>query len=153
VDTLFPLIIGLVGVLVGAVITTGANYLLATRAERAEEAKDKHFRAIELKTAARLITNEFLAAHVIATTLVEEKRWVHEKLPLDAWQRDSRVLARELPFSDWNAVNLAAWAVKDFRNFTTTPRSSDNASDAMAETGKPVLRDLNAGLDALRPYM
>ncbi len=146
-------IIGLMGVLVGAVITIGANYLLAVRKEKAEGDKDKLSRAIELKTAARLIANEFLGAHVAATTLVDEKRWVHEKLPLDAWRRDSRVLARELPFSDWNAVNLAAWAVKDFRNFTTAPRSSDNASDAMAETGKPVLRDINAGLDALRPYM
>ena len=54
-DTLIPAMIGFVGVLVGAVITTGANYLLAVRKRKAEVARDKLFRANELKTAARLI--------------------------------------------------------------------------------------------------
>jgi hypothetical protein len=37
---LMPAIIGLLGVLVGAIITTGANYWLAERKEAAEVAKD-----------------------------------------------------------------------------------------------------------------
>ena len=52
-DTLIPAMIGFVGVLVGAVITTGANYLLAVRKEKAEAARVKLFRTNELKTAAR----------------------------------------------------------------------------------------------------
>ena len=58
-DTLIPAMVGFVGVLVGAVITTGANYLLAVRKEKAEAARDKLFRANELKTAARLIADDF----------------------------------------------------------------------------------------------
>jgi hypothetical protein len=73
------------------------------------------------------------------------------KFPLDAWQRDRGVIALELPLEDWNAVEIAALAVEHFRNFHAAPRSSDDASAAMAETGKPVLRDITAGLEALRP--
>ena len=58
-----------------------------------------------------------------------------------------------LPLKDWNAVEIAALAVEHFRNFHTAPRSSGDASDAMAETGKPVLRDITAGLEALSPYV
>jgi hypothetical protein len=88
--------IGFVGVLVGAVITTGANYF-----------------------------------------------------SLDAWQKDREVLARELPLDDWNAVEIAVWAIERFRTVAPVPRSSD----AMAEIGKPVLNDIKAGLEVLIPYM
>ena len=150
-----PAIIGLAGVLVGSAITTGANYLLAVRKETAEAAEHRIARASELKTAARLVTNEFLVAHAAATILVDKKRWVPEvfKFSLDAWQRDKEILARELQLQDWNAVMVAALAVEHFRIFHVLPRSGDEASDAMAENGKPVLRDIKAGLEALGPYV
>jgi hypothetical protein len=151
---LSPAIIGLLGVVVGAVITTGTNYVLAVRKETAEADLRERSRANQLKTAARLIANEFFTARAAATTLVEKKRWVPAeiKFPLDAWQRDRGVIALELPLKGWTAVEIAALAVEHFRNFHTAPRSSDEASDAMAETGKPVVRDITAGLEALRPY-
>jgi hypothetical protein len=91
VDTLIPAMVGFVGVLVGAVITTGANYLLAVRKEKAEAARDKLFRANELKTAARLITDDFFTAQTAVTELVDNKRWAPaaaRNFPLDAWQKD-----------------------------------------------------------------
>jgi hypothetical protein len=153
--TLIPAIIGFVGVLVGAGITTGTNYLLAVRKEKAEAAEHRVARTTELKTAARLIANEFFVAQAAARMLVEKKRWAPEeiKFPLDAWQTDKGVIALELPFKDWRAVEIAALAVEQFRNFPPAPRSSDDASDRAAENGKPVLRDITAGLEALRPYM
>jgi hypothetical protein len=153
--TLIPAIVGLLGVVVGAVITTGTNYVLAVRKERAEADQRERSRANKLKTAARLIANEFFTARAAARTLVEKKSWVPTeiKFPLDAWQRDRDVIALELPLKDWNAVEIAALAVEHFRNFHTAPRSSDDASDAMAEIGKPVVRDITAGLEALKPYV
>ncbi len=148
-------IIGLVGVLVGAVITTGTNYVLAVRKEKAEAAERKLSRSIELRIAARLIGNDFLVGQEAARMLVDKKRWAPQDvdLSLRAWEKDRGILARELALNDWNAVVIAAMALSDFRTFHTEPRSGDNASDAMAENGKPVFRDIKAGLDALRPYM
>jgi hypothetical protein len=48
---------------------------------------------------------------------------------------------------------IAALAVEHFRTFHLMPRSSDDASDDMAEIGKPVVREIKAGLDALGPYV
>src|SRR5450631_2379401 len=96
--------VGFVGVLVGAVITTGANYLLAVRKEKAEAARDKLFRANELKTAARLIADDFFTAQTAVMEFVDNKRWAPaaaRNFPLDAWQKDRDVLARELPLEDW----------------------------------------------------
>jgi len=152
VDTLIPAMVGFVGVLVGAVITTGANYLLAVRKEKAEAARDKLFRANELKTAARLIADDFFTAQTAVTELVDNKRWAPaaaRNFPLDAWQKDRDVLARELPLEDWNAVETAVWAVERFRTVAPVPRSSD----AMAEIGRPLLNDIKTGIEALIPYM
>lgn len=148
-------IIGLVGVLAGAAITTANNYVFAVRKENAEAAERRLSRAVELKTAARLVGNEFLVGQEGARMLVDKKRWAPQetKFSLDAWQKDKGLLARELTFNDWNAVATAAMALDDFRTFHTAPRSSDNASDTMAENGKPIFRDIKAGLEALRPYM
>jgi hypothetical protein len=149
-------IVGFVGVLLGAVITAGiaagTNYLLVMRKEKAEAAKDRFSRANELKTAARLVVDDFFIAQAAAKEFVEKKRWVPgtaRNFPLDAWQKDREVLARELPLEDWNMVELAVWAVERFRNLAPIPRSSDE----MAETGHPLLKDITAGIEALLPYM
>ncbi len=70
-NTLIPAIMPFVGVIIGAAITIGANYVLAVRKEKAEEAlvarkeaaeaaKDNVVRANELRIAARLVRNEFV---------------------------------------------------------------------------------------------
>ena len=149
-----PALIGLLGVLVGAIISTGTNYLLAERKETAEAAKEKLSRAIELRTAARLIADELLTGRAAVTILIEKKRWVPAeiKLPLDAWERDKRIIAREFSFDDWSAVRLAAMAVEHFRSLSVGPRD-ENASEVTAEKAKSVLIDIEAGLQALQPYL
>jgi hypothetical protein len=118
---------------------------------RYTQVKDRLSRANELKTAARLIVDDFFIAQLAATEFVEKKRWVPgtaRNFPLDAWQKDREVLARELPLEDWNTVEIAAWAVERFRNLAPVPRSSDE----MLETGQPILKDITAGIQALLPY-
>ena len=151
-DTLIPAIVGLVGVLVGAVITTGANFLLVVRKEMAEAEKEKLFRANKLKSAARLIADDFFTAQTAVTEFIDNKRWASaaaRNFPLDAWHKDREVLARELPLEDWNAVEIAVWAIERFRTLAPVPRSND----AMAEIGKLPLNDIKAELEVLIPHM
>src|SRR5687768_9953894 len=56
--TVFVAVLGLAGVLVGAGITAGTNYLLAGRRERAENERERRTHATEVKRAARLIDAE-----------------------------------------------------------------------------------------------
>ena len=153
--TLTPAIIGLVGVLVGALISTGANYWLAVRKENTEAAKEKYDRDAALKTAARLIANEFFGARAAANIAVDKRRWPEEmvKFPLDGWRSGRAIIARELPYADWSAVETAALAVEHFDSFRAVPRASENLADSTAETVKPIVRDITAGLEALRPYI
>src|SRR5688572_29209091 len=104
--TLTPAIMGLIGVLVGSFISMGANYWLVVRKENTEAAKEKSEREVALKTAARLTTYEFVWAQVAANNAVEKKRWLDEaiKFPLDAWRNGRTIIARELPYHDWAAV-------------------------------------------------
>ena len=162
--TLMPAIVGIVGVIVGAVIATVTNYVLAVRKEKAEEAlvarkeaaeaaKDKVVRANELRVAARLISNELYAAHVSALMTIERKQWVHGEVarnyPLDAWHDGKAVLARELSYDDYQAVELATRCIDHFRASSTDPRLSNEVE---IESIKSICGDIKAGLDALKRY-
>ena len=153
-SNLSPAIIGLVGVLLGAVISTGANYLLAVRKEAADEAKDRRSQASELKTAARLIEHEFQLGKTAAVFLAEKKRWplgLAEK-PLRAWEKYKSVLALEVTKQDWNAIVIAALSVENLASVIAMPRADDKVSDVISESSKPALSDIEAGMNALAPY-
>lgn len=147
----------LVGVLVGAFTTTGASvYLamkkekadsfLAEKKEKAQAAKDKRSRDNELKTAARLIAEEFRLARGSGRSLVKKKDWhfKENKFRLDAWHADRGVLARELPCNDWHAVAEAALAIEYF--------NESASSDLIGETDKSYLKKLEAGLEVMTRY-
>lgn len=127
--TIAPALIGLFGVLVGALVSTGTNYWLAERKDAAEASSERSKRSVELRVAARLVANEFLAVSAATRILIEKKRWVDEsvKFSLDGWDRHKGVFARELSFSDWAAVETAAQAVDSFRLFHGLPRSGTDA--------------------------
>src|SRR5664279_5998334 len=144
--------VGFLGVLIGAAITTGANYLLAVRKEKAEAARDKLFRTNEIKTAARLIADDFFTAQTAVMEFVDNKRWAPaaaRNFSLDAWQKDREVLARELTLEDWNAVEIDVWAVERFQNCCPCP----SFERRYAEIGKALLNDIKAGIEVLIPYM
>src|SRR5262249_60851065 len=60
-EKLTPAIIGLIGVLVGSLISIGSNYFLAVRAERAEQENTQRTRNAEMKGAARLVSGQLAA--------------------------------------------------------------------------------------------
>lgn len=163
-NTLFPAIMPLVGVIVGAVITTGTNYMLAVRKEKAEEAlvarkeaaeaaKVQIARANELRIVARMVRNELYAVHASASIIIENKHFVPGKVarnyPLDSWDKSKGVLARELSYNDYQAVELATRRVDHFR---CSLGLYMNLDDDTIEFIKGIIEDINAGLDALLPY-
>ena len=99
--------------------------------------------------------NEFLAGRAAAKMLTETKKLVPEeaKLPLDAWERDKEIMARELSLEGWNAVRVAALAVEHFQSFRTQFLTIGAVSDQFVESSKSILRDINAGVEALQPYV
>jgi hypothetical protein len=159
--TITPAIVGFVGVVVGASITTATNYFLAVRKEKAEEAlaarkeaaeaaKDKVIRANELKTAARLVWSEFVIVQVAANKLVERQPWVKHQFSLDAWNRHKEVLARELPRDVW--IELEMMAEKFVDTFSQFP--PDYCVDEItADEMRPFLERIKAGVEVIHQYM
>jgi hypothetical protein len=76
--------IGLVGVLLGSVISTAANVILAVRRERVEAQRDERNRASDLKIATRLISEELGIARAAVEDSFERKRWSPTTLRTDA---------------------------------------------------------------------
>src|SRR4029077_2105444 len=114
-----PAIIGLIGVFVGALISTGANYLLAVRKEKADRTKEGGDRDASLRTAARLIMNEFIGGRAAANLAIRKRKWVGEAIqfPVDGWRSGRAIIARELPYDKWSAVETAALAVEHLQSF------------------------------------
>jgi hypothetical protein len=61
-DSLAAPIFGLIGVLVGSAISTGANFLLAIRKENADAKLKQRERAVLLRTTLRMLEADLLQA-------------------------------------------------------------------------------------------
>jgi hypothetical protein len=134
---LIPAIFGFIGV-VGATITTGANYWMEVKREEAEKAKEQFTHEKELKIAARLVWKDFVYTRVDAT----KKTHIH--LSLDAWQREKEILARELQFDEWRAVVIAGITAESLNH---TPDEGAIGED------EAIVKSLDAGIKALEPYI
>ena len=147
-------LIGLVGVLVGGIITTGADWILAVRREKAGADRDRRNRAIEVKRAARMIGTELFVAMAAAQICVKKKYWWSADVPLktEEWQRYSKVVAPDLSDTEWNAVVAAFMAVETLRT-VGDPRPTGAITEALADKIVPILRDIEKGINALAPYM
>lgn len=168
--------IALAGVLIGALITSGFNFWLARRQERADKATD----ARAVRVAARLIDDEFLGAEVAAAGAIQKKKWwlPSIRFSLDGWQQYREVIAGRLSAADWRAVMVAAMAVGHLQetreaergvqlqrlsadpNFATELAEAERFGtdivdptppmpDGIAEVLEPMLKDVRAGRTAL----
>ncbi len=148
--TLSPAIIGFLGVIVGASISTGANYVLAVRKENADAARYELLRAQEFKVSARLITGDFAAAIGSLDAVLQLKVWLPGMaggFQMSAWQRDAAVMARELSREEWQLVSSAAHAAEVFRMY---PKEGEVPP---LDAAQQVRAKLQAGINALQPYV
>jgi hypothetical protein len=107
-------LVGLAGVLVGALITGGFNFLVALRKERADAAAERKRHDVEVRRAARLIDDDLHAAAAAARWCVEHKVFPVQQLTTLGtlgWQQYRVVLASELSDIDWQSVTVAVAAI------------------------------------------
>ncbi|MBV8337622.1 MAG: hypothetical protein JO358_19730 [Alphaproteobacteria bacterium] len=99
--------IGVVGVLLGSVISTAANVILAVRRERVEAQRDERNGASDLKIATRLISEELGIARAAVEDSFERKRWSPTTLRTDAWQKYKSTVASEATDQEWFELTIA----------------------------------------------
>jgi hypothetical protein len=115
-DGLWYALLGLAGVLVGAVISGGFNLWVARRKERADAAAESERHGVDLRRAARLIDDDLHAAASAARWSVEHEVFPGQHLTTLGWQRYRDILAPELSDIDWRSVNVAVNAIDAFQS-------------------------------------
>jgi hypothetical protein len=146
---LIPAFFGLLGVIIGGIITAGANYLLDRRRELAAKERDEHHRALEVKRAARLIDIEILRVAASLKIVIDRKHWSSPKLTTEAWQKYSAVIAPVLSYSDWLTVVKAIIAI-DSIEWNEVPPGT--VSDELAAVFVPLFEEMMAAAGVLAPF-
>ena len=150
-------IFGLVGVIVGGLITAGSNFVLARRQERASTATESRIHAADLKRAARLIDLELLYAQAAAVRFIEKRRWWSEDLELvtESWQQYRAIVAPELSWDDWHGLATAALAVDQMRALQAMARREGllyhTITEDLSANMTPILSDIRLGRGAIAP--
>lgn len=105
---------GLVGVIVGGIITAISNYLLYQKREKTERERDRRNRVVEITRASRLIDADLSWAQAAANICIEKRHWwsaVTPPLTVEGWQQYRGIIAPELSSNAWRAVIVAVEAV------------------------------------------
>lgn len=151
-------IFGLIGVIVGGIITAGSNYLIESRRERAVMKRDSHNYTIEIKRAARLIADDLSRGIAAARICIDKRHWWStdvRPLTIEGWQQNRGIVAAELSDDAWLAVRIAVEAVDNLN--TSRDIGIENGiskiNDKTAEQIIPMLNDIEAGRSALAPFM
>jgi hypothetical protein len=130
-------IFGLLGVIVGGLVTGGVNYIMERRRERAE-----------LRQAKRLVADELLTVATQYSIMVEDretpKKWSPSwanLLPSTSWEQHKATLARGLSDKDWADL-------PGFYSIVEAYRSSLLGGGPEQPIADEQLRQLDAELDS-----
>jgi hypothetical protein len=151
-------IIGFVGVIVGAIIVAGSNYLIASRHERTDTQRENRNRAIEVKRGSRLIDTDLSRAQAAANTCVEKRHWWSadaSPLTVQGWQQYRGIIAPELSYNAWVAVRVAVEAVEDLKTTRSIGIEAGliTIPDSTVKQIVPILNNIKAGRDALATFV
>jgi hypothetical protein len=109
---------GLVGVIVGGIITAGSNYLLYQKRVQTERERDSRNHAIEIRGTSRLIDADLSRAIAVARICIDERHWWSpdvQPLTLEGWEQHRGIVAPELTENAWLAVRVAVEAVDNLK--------------------------------------
>jgi hypothetical protein len=148
---------GLLGVLVGAVISSGLQLWLHHRQEAADRARREKERAARLRQAARLVADDLFAIQgwlglVHRESDTRYRRWRADSL--NSWIDYRAILAAEMEdFTSWNLVRWAVFttraAMEEVDRHSPGAPLSENTSGVI----EVALKDIRQASTALEPFV
>src|ERR1019366_32748 len=145
-------IFGLLGVLLGGLITAGSNYALAVRRERADRKRDDDAHAVDVKRAARLIELELAVAAAVVRAITETGIVREQLVSAGAWQKWGRVVTPLLSTAEWQVVSTAIIAMEGIDWFISQTagqvRTGDHVGEAVVSSERAA--SLTPQLEAVR---
>jgi hypothetical protein len=134
-------IFGLIGVIIGGLISGGINLFLQQRKER-----------LSAKVSARLVRDDLYLAACWIEDAVTEGEWEYgsdRKINEQAWNDHRAQLAAVLAYDDYASVGLAYQAVQKVNNWIDKRQEHFNLNDGDQQRFKSWLEDLRKGLTVL----
>jgi hypothetical protein len=139
-----PAAFGLLGVLVGGLITAGSSYLLDERRSKREREREERDRSTEIKRAARMIDADLSAASASASIARENDRyWSSGNAPLKlkGWDDYAAIIAPAVSSDAWSKIRFGIKAVRALNEY----RDLD-ASVAVGQPFPPLSKILKAAV-------
>jgi hypothetical protein len=147
-------IFGLVGVVIGGIITFASSYFLEAQKAAREREQEGRTRAASLRLAARIVDAEIAEALSAAQFTLQNKRWLESmRTELTDWLVHRVTLAAELSATEWVAVLRATITVESLADLRTHP--TDNGGTLFPSTLgvlQGFIPGLEQGREALRTY-
>jgi len=148
----------MVSTFIGAAISAGTNYLVATKTEKATEKREKASRLVEVNRAARLVHAESLNWRIAASFAIKNGCWYEPKLAalsIEAWEKFSPTLA-ELPYDTWSCVHFAYRRIPGMdllRSVEVSCQTNHPISQETIAILNNVISDSDLAIAALVPYV
>ncbi len=117
---LLPAASGLLGVIVGGLITAGANFLLDQQRAVREEKKEERADIVLARRAARLIDKSFKSALDVIEIDIHDKtrsKFPHNPVELESWKLNSGAIAVEVNSDGWDALCEAIVLMEHLHSF------------------------------------
>lgn len=152
--SILPAAIGLVGVLIGSAISTGANWLLAVRKERADAKKAEEERRYKVVSAARLVEGELAWAKALLEGVLKQGLKRANAIPLatTSWAAQKDLLAANMKRVEWHTVSSGMLAVVALVSYWDQDWTTWLTQESKREGSTVLLERIEAALEALKPY-
>jgi hypothetical protein len=155
--SILPAIFGLVGVVVGGLLTAISNYFLDKAKDRRQQRKEDRAHQVQVRTAVRLLYDDLDRAVAVGETLMEKKKWWISMSPpnADTWLKFRGELALELPEDVWDQVSggigiIETWNTR--RNSEMAKGVRDLSEDILGNL-PDLVGHLKGARDTLRKYL
>ena len=153
-----PAAFGLLGVIIGGLITAGSTYLLDVRRERREIAKEDWERSQELRTAARLVLSDLFSGSVTVEKTIKDGKYYFlspDSLGDSSWATYRPVFASALSADGWNDLWIGIRGLSQFKAFRDLAINAGKLElqDKHKELLQTWRADMEAAKEALRPLI
>lgn len=155
-SSILPAIFGLVGVVVGGLLTAMSNFFLDKAKDRRQQQREERARQVQIRTAVRLLYDDLDRAVAVGETLIEKKKWwISMPAPnADTWLKFRGDLALELSEDVWDQVSGGIGIIETWNTRRNTQMATGvrELSDDILKGLPDLVGHLKAARDALRKY-
>jgi len=150
-----PAASGLLGVIVGALITASATYLVDERRAAREDVSAVRKETLEIMRAARVIDQDIMLALSETNDAVARKRRIkkpHNPVAIEGWRENAQIIAPRLSLDGWERLASARLVMENLHSFYGQ-RGHEDLGETAIKMLSVCIRGLEEGRRILRPLV